>query len=147
VEFSPDSHSVGILGQSSDTFSYEELVWLRLAPADGIDIADRYGDLYLSNNYVLRPITVTNSAGDTTVSVTASTPYVGENLLLLINGKVSGNVSANYTEYLATTDLDGACQWEEVPLVQDDYYSIVLPGRGGYNPFTSTVYTAKFDLE
>ena len=98
-------------------------------------------DVYISNNFSLKPASATVSSG----IVTAIVPYAFQKVALIINGKQEGNVPANYTVYHGTTNKQGSVTFSDATVSLDDYYSILLvDDEGNTNPYKDVLYSNRY---
>lgn len=140
-ELNPQSHTVGL----SPFSTTESTLLVCLSPDVKSRTTDnRQIDIYVNSSYVLKPITVTISKQSPTVyTISGYGPYVIETLGLIVHGKNPDNISENYVIMYANTGVDGYFVWPNVSIQAGEYYSIIVPKYGKYNPLTGKVYTAK----
>lgn len=126
-----------------------------------ISIAQRNGEikentkirLYLSNSYVLKPITATEFVARVpsdvvvkptyTHTIIISTPYPNTKLGLINHGMRKGYIPENYTIINANTNKDGDFTWSSNNLEYGNYFSVIVAVNGIINPYKGIVFTSK----
>ena len=136
------SHTVGI---NNGVVSGSTLM-VEIAPTINNTKGDTNGRLYISNNYDLKPITVSVTSVSKSISnVYISTPYVKEKIGLLVNGTESGVIPTSFNVIEQVTTLSGTASFINVSLASQSYYSIFRATNGTINPFTTPIYAGKYN--
>jgi hypothetical protein len=140
-ELNPESHTVGI----SPLSTTEPALLVCLVPDTKSEFTeDRQIDIYVNSSYVLKEFSITITKQSPTVyTISGYGPYVIETLGLIVHGKNPDNISENYVIMYANTGVDGTFVWPNVSIQAGEYYSIIAPRYGTYNPLVGKVYTAK----
>jgi hypothetical protein len=67
-------------------------------------------------------------------------PYVNEEVALLVHGKNPENIDENYVLLIANTDTGGATIFTSVDIDAGDYYSIMIKHYSQFNPTKNIIY-------
>lgn len=149
-EVIPASHNVGIANIPTS----EDTLLINVAQRNSILKDNTKVRLYVSSNYILRPITTSTTFIELPLpefptppsylhSIVFTTPYANTKVGFIVHGNREGYIPEDYTITIANTDETGSVTWTNSGLYFGDYFSLIISVNGVLNPYKGIVYTSK----
>jgi hypothetical protein len=134
----PNSHVVGI----APIFCVDSEILVHIRPnSNTFSATTRDLKLYTSSSYRIKSSFVALSkVSEGVYNIGIISPYVNEEVALLVHGKNPENIDENYVLLIANTDTGGAAIFTSVDIDAGDYYSIMIKHYSQFNPTKNIIY-------